>query len=199
MIGSLASDINLARKQRAWTLRTRGKTYEQIAEALERERLGRVAVPTILQWLAEVRGEIRSDLLGQALTDSVEQLEALRAGFSESWDAWEKSKEADRLLREKEITPEGPAPALPGEAPQPVARARGRKETVHELRDQCGDPRYLSEARAHLADIRKIVGMEPPERKEIALHMGSPKEKLLARIAEMASRRENGKAMEVEI
>ena len=69
-----------------------------------------------------------------------EQISQLAHMADESYQAWERSKEASKLVRQKDN--------------------HNGVETTKEAREQDGDPRYLSETRKALEDIRKIVGAD---------------------------------------
>lgn len=78
----------------------------------------------------------------------VEQTESLLHIFGESMRAWERSKENGVSETVKDIEfGEGKIPAI-------------EKSTT--TKGQCGDPRFLAEARAALEDIRDIWGANAP-------------------------------------
>lgn len=159
MAGHPAKYVSRRREVLAWRLRCRGKSLEQISEALAANELGKVSLAGVCKIIQRAERRSLRKLDRSIVIRRAQQVGSLDQMHDELWDAWERSKEAARLIREKETRDDhAPLPA-PGEAPAMAARRPGRKETVHELRDQLGDRGYLAEARAALADIREMLGM----------------------------------------
>lgn len=160
----------LTRENRAWELRIKGHTHREIAEKFGAEGLGTPTRRAIGQMLDRAAARILARM-GQTIgQEYARQLSALWLIYDEAMKAWERSKEDDRMLRER--TKQAAAPILPGGrrglAPDP------EKETVQQLRPQVGDPRYLSEARAALADLRKLLQLEGPQRLQVGGLAGAP-------------------------
>jgi hypothetical protein len=160
----------LAREERAWELRIQGHTRREIVERFQSEGLGTVTRPAVTHMLKRAAARILARM-GETVGEEIaRQLSALWHIYDEAMKAWERSKEDDRMLRER--TKQGAAPILPGGrrgiAPDP------EKETVQQLRPQVGDPRYLAEARAALADLRKLLQLEGPQRLQVGGLPGAP-------------------------
>jgi predicted transcriptional regulator len=130
---------------RAWDLRQRGWTQERIAQELGLER------SSISRILSRLDQRFRATMREQVGELKSEQTAILRHIVAESMDAWERSKESAKSVT---VKTEG----------QGAAEGKGKGSTVQQVKDQDGDTVYLDEARAALADIRKIWGADAPAR-----------------------------------
>lgn len=125
-------------RRRAWELRIRGATIRQIAKSLGKSSTR----------IHELLGKEREAVLRQAtrhaeryLADQVGQLEQ---AASEAFEAWERSKrDAETITETRES--EG-------------AAAAGKTRSVIKVEGRAGDPRFLAEWRAAMADLREVLG-----------------------------------------
>src|SRR5262249_36475761 len=89
------------------------------------------------------------------------QTNALMHIYREAMDAWERSKQASKVMTR---TLEGKGEGAEGQG----GRVR--------IKDQDGDPRYRDTAKSTLADIRKIWGVEAPKETRLTGKDGGPME-----------------------
>jgi predicted transcriptional regulator len=150
----LAATAVQEREHRAWTLRGQGWTHERIAKEIE---ISRTAVTMMLQRLEKESRDRVPDLIAEQKTYQIRTLEYI---VSEALQSWERSK-SPKTKTEKT-----------------TSKGRGRigsaSETVVQTEEQFGDSRALAEARAALADIRQILGLNAPVKAEIGGFDGSP-------------------------
>lgn len=126
-----------------------GKTYREVAaehgvksHTNIIEIVRRVKNWLIPQWADDIRGI------------KAQQTQSLLHIFGEAMKAWEKSKEQAVTVRRKGVSLESDTKA--GAISLPAV------ETTETTVWQCGDPRFLSEARAALREIREIWGANAP-------------------------------------
>lgn len=124
------------REVEAWDLSSQGWTHKRIAEKLQVDR------STVTKILQRVSTKAAQNMLDEAIIEKMRQVELLRFVIDESLQAWERSKEAAKVATKK-------------------TSDKG-EEITQQAKEQDGDPRYLSEARAAMADIRKILGLDHP-------------------------------------
>ncbi|MGO9798728.1 MAG: hypothetical protein ACLPQ0_04630 [Candidatus Binatus sp.] len=143
-----ARDLEL----RIWTLLSEGKTPSAIAREVG------IARPSVHRIIRRVEARYN-----QAIGATVERLKArqartLWAVVDEAVEAWERSKQPVRRVK-RESGRRGPARGgSRGE------RGDGRTDlTRTQVESRVGDPRYLTEAREALADIRKLYGLDAPK------------------------------------
>jgi DNA-binding CsgD family transcriptional regulator len=148
-----ARDLEL----RIWTLLSDGKTPSAIARDVG---IARQSVHRIIR-----RVERKYN---QAIGATVERLKArqartLWAVVDEATDAWERSKQPARRIR-KETGRPGGSRSGDSRGGGRGGRSDGRTDlTRTEVQSRVGDPRYLTEAREALADLRKLYGLDAPK------------------------------------
>ena len=140
-----------ARESRAWELRVREWDEQAIADQLERDGLGRVTQQAVSKMLRRVEARELKRLSERVEGWKLFQSEALLLVYREAIAAWERSKEPHKCITRKVATNDlGAMDPVPG---API---------VMTVRDSAGDPRHLAEARAALADLRKLWGLDAP-------------------------------------
>jgi len=145
------SSIVRAREELAWELSVKGWREQAIADELDRAGLGRVTQQAVSKMLRRVDKRVLSKLEDRVERRKVWLSDALLFIYGEAMAAWEKSKEPDKSIRRRVRTNElGALDPVPGEV------------MVLTVTDSDGDPRYLAEARAALADQRKLWGLDAP-------------------------------------
>jgi hypothetical protein len=153
----LTKALVLDRRARAWHLLTIERlTQDEIARRLRDEGLGPITQQGVSKILERCYADYRARHRVSIDRETDRQLAALDHQYGEAMREWAKSKEAATLLRQRESR-DGAAAAAGGE---PAAPRRPDVETTKEVRGQCGDPRYLAEARRTLEDVRKILGLD---------------------------------------
>lgn len=155
------------REARAWYWRLHGLSWNATAAQLAKEGLGKgpdcrtpVSRSAVQCMIARVRARLQFDTREE--TDR--QIEALNLIIGESLDAWDRSKEDFKRIMEKTVAAESPPLPASGAIPTLPPTRPGRKESVMEVEQQCGDVRYLEQARRALADIRSILGIKASEK-----------------------------------
>jgi DNA-binding CsgD family transcriptional regulator len=132
---------------RIWTLLSEGKTPSAIARTVG---IARQSVHRIIR-----RVEAKYN---QAIASTVERLKArqartLWAVVDEAVEAWERSKQPMRRVRKESGRP----------GPGNSRRGARTDLTRTDVQSRVGDPRYLTEAREALADLRKLYGLDAPK------------------------------------
>jgi len=138
--GGVPPEIIATREKSIWELRQKGYTHQRIADEVGLERS---AVTKILQRLSARVVEKLDGLAKEQLTTQIDRLEFIA---DEMFQAWQKSKEAQKSVSKK--------------------TGSGGEQLTIQTEDQDGNIRYLVEARAAMADIRKILGLDAPLRQE---------------------------------
>ena len=139
---------------RIWTLLSEGKTPSAIARDVG---IARQSVHRIIR-----RVEAKYN---QAIGATVERLRArqartLWAVVDEATDAWERSKQPARRVR-KETGRSGNSRS--GDSRNGDRNGAYTDLTRTEVQSRVGDPRFLTEAREALADLRKLYGLDAPK------------------------------------
>lgn len=158
-----------AREQRAIALAVQGWTQHDIARDL---RVSQAAVSKIL---ARADARALPALIDHVERQKVRQTQRLEYLFAELMRAWDQSK-ADATRRRQRKSEPG-----------------GGDRGVHTIAEvtvetQYGDPRYMEEMRKVLADLRKLWGIDAPQRLDVRAtrspfdQLSEPE--LLARLAE---------------
>jgi hypothetical protein len=147
----VSATVSRAREELAWELRVKGMREQQIADELDRACLGRVTRQAVSAMLIRVEARALKGLSKQVEGYKLRQSEALWLIYAEAMAAWEKSKEPDKSITRKVATN-----ALGAMEPA------GGEPITMTVRDSDGDPRHLAEARAALADLRKLWGLDAP-------------------------------------
>jgi hypothetical protein len=149
--------ITRQREARAWELRQQGWSLRRIAAEIG---LGHSGVFAILR---RVEKRVLAKLNADVEAEKARQFAVLDHILDEALQAWERSREPDKSITRKVGTNAlGAMDPVPGE---PVLLTS---------RDSDGDPRYLSEARSALADLRKLWGLDAPNKHELAGKDGAP-------------------------
>lgn len=115
-------------------LQAAGYTQRQISEQTG------LRVRTIRRWLARHNAKVIASAEKRLWNIKARMIEQLQHAQSEAMRAWERSK-------------------LDAETLEETTDARGGS-SKHTLKGQTGNPAYLAEARAAMADLRKILRME---------------------------------------
>lgn len=160
--------VTAEQERRAWDLRQKCWTERRIADELN------IAESTVSRMLARVNKRLAKSFEDRAAEIKAEQTAQLEYIAEEAMRQWEAS-EGEIVVRRESVKRE----AVYGEDKkprvlrdtdggvirtgdgQPVAEMVEVERTDSaEYRQQLGDPRYLGEARAAKADIRKIWGLD---------------------------------------
>ncbi len=149
--GGEPSDIHLA-WYRAWSCE-----YRSISDIARDAGVGRSAcheaVHRVKEWMKLYTFENILDFRHR-------QTETLQVVIREALEAWKKSKEIGVTEEFESVTVDGDDPdGFPRDA------IKTKRKEVH----QCGGAGYLAEARAAMADIRDIWGVDMP--KKLAIEM----------------------------
>jgi hypothetical protein len=123
-----------------------GRTQHQIAEALS------ISQPAVSKIARRVEERLLADLAYKAERQRARQTLRLEHIYGHAMQAWQDSKQEGLRRRQRKTEHDG-----------------GAGTTVAELvsENRHGDPCYLDEARKALADMRKLWGIDAPERVSI--------------------------------
>lgn len=173
-------EVTRRREELAWDLRLRGYKLAEIADRVAADGLGAMTPQAVHAALARTERRVLAGLTDRATNEKVRQLAALNVLYDEAMQAWERSKEPARSARSK-VTQGPAAPADPpaGDAAEgAVARQRPaddrRTEMAQEVRERDGNPAFLAEARAALADLRRLLGLDAPRQVRMGGSPGAP-------------------------
>ena len=144
----IPKQILLARRMKAWELRLRGYTYERIAKELG---ISSAAVCKIMQRLTKKYAERHTADIDRVKADQVAAHEEVAF---EAFQAWERSKEAAKIFREKKAVDSN-------------GQSFGVSERTMESRNQDGDPQYLQVYMKAKENIRKIIGADAPIKSDV--------------------------------
>ena len=137
----------LRRRNEAWDLRCSGWTQERIAAQLG---VSQATIHRDLKWAAE---RALGDLTEKVKQTKLEQVGQLERIVDESLQSWQASKNPEKMVsqrkRQAQSQVQGQAVDMPVEINTRVT-------------EQVGDRAFLSEARAAMSDIRKILGADAP-------------------------------------
>lgn len=140
------------REARAWELSVRGKSCRQIAAILIAEGHGPITFQAVSHMLIRI-GRRESAQLAEKVADyKAKQARLLEFLASESLDAWDGSKLPSVERRVKTVTIKARHGADQVDLPA--------REVTRTTRWRDGDPRFLAEARAAAADIRRMLGLD---------------------------------------
>ena len=135
-------DTVIERELSAWMMRAQGLGFREIGK-----RLG-VSHTTAHNYCTRAKAKLVDHFAVKAEHIVLEQLAGLQHIYRQALKGWRNSLE-DEVVHEEGVTGQG------------VVDKRKTK-------GQAGDPRFLSEGRAALADIRRLVpGVEQPHKVEI--------------------------------
>lgn len=168
--------LSLERRKKAWDLRVKNYTYDEIAKELG---ISETAVAKILN---KVTKKYFDDHLADVEKVKSEQIAQHEHIAKEAYRAWERSKEVAKTIRKENSTANGQALGL-------------GKQTV-EARDQDGDPRYLAEYMKAKDHIRKIIGADAPIKSEFTgkLDTGEARNRLNEKLNKILESREDSGA-----
>ncbi len=139
----LSKEAKLELKQKAWEMHKQFKSSDEIAKALD------MKPGAVRQMLSRLNKDFRKRFEDDIDEIKFEQIAKLEHIAREAFDAWERSKEVSKTIRQKKMVGD-------------PAKISGITEQTNEARDQDGDPRYLKTAMEAMADIRKIIGADSP-------------------------------------
>jgi DNA-binding CsgD family transcriptional regulator len=139
-----ARDLEL----RIWTLLSQGKTPTAIAREVG------IARQSVHRIIRRVESRYNESITATVSEMRARQARVLEATVDEALDAWERSKQPFRAIRKKVARAAGTASCESGDSVEQV-------ETEIEM--QVGDVRFLAEARAALADLRRLFGLDAPK------------------------------------
>jgi hypothetical protein len=162
--GSKARSLRGAAKQantrsrglelRIWALLSEGKTPSAIARDVG---IARQSVHRIIRRVEAKYNQAIASSVGRL---KARQARALEAVLDEALDAWERSKHPARRVRKETGHPSSSR----ADDSRSGERSRARTDlTRTEVQSRVGDPRFLTEARQALADIRKLYGLDAPK------------------------------------
>ncbi len=150
---------------RIWTLLSEGKTPSKIAREVG------IARQSVHRIIRRVEAKYNQAIASRVVRLKARQARALEAVLVEALDAWERSKGPARRVR-KETGHPGPGDSPRGKRSSDLrsgkrtgdSRTGARTDlTRTEVESRVGDPRFLTEARQALADMRKLYGLDAPE------------------------------------
>ncbi len=170
----LTAQITREREILAWTLRIKGKREPAIALMIEEAGLGKVTQQAVSAMLLRVEARALQQMKEQVEGVKARQTDALLLIYDEAMMAWERSKTANKSITKRIDT----------RAAKEEGGATGSEQVTTHIEDQDGDPRFLDQARAALADIRKIWGIDAPQRHRHGGDEGAPPIRVEAKAAE---------------
>jgi hypothetical protein len=123
-----------------------GCTQQQIAETVG------ISQPAVSKMVRRIEDKLTADLSYKAERQRARQTLRLEHIYGQAMHAWQDSKQEGLRRRQRKTEHDG-----------------GPGSTVAELisENRHGDPRYLDEARKALTDLRKLWGVDAPERVSI--------------------------------
>lgn len=144
--------LTKAREARAWELSVRCKTTRQIAAILIEEGLGPITQQAVSLMLVRVGQRETAKLTEEVSAYKAKQAKLLEFLASESLDAWDRSMNPATERRVETVTIKARHGADQVDLPA--------KKVTRTTRWRDGDPRFLAEARAAAADIRRMLGLD---------------------------------------
>ena len=147
------------REELAWELSAQGLSERKIALELEKAGLERITQQGVSAMLIRVEARALKEMAERVGGLKAKQTQALWHIYQEAMDAWRRSQQSA-----KSVTKHLDGGAVPpaGESGRPALG--GGERVTTQIRDQDGDPRFLDQARAALADLRKIWGLDAPHK-----------------------------------
>lgn len=140
----------------------RGYSYTEIRrEVMTRLNLASYSLSTVCKDVNTLLGEwrkFRIDNLDYALQLELQRIDDL---IKEAWEAWEKSKTdgVEKTSKQRGV----PVADDEGEESVTTVSMEQTQKEVH----PCGDPRYLELINKLLVERRKLLGLYPPEKREL--------------------------------
>src|SRR3972149_847519 len=157
--GGVPRETLREREARVWDLSSKMWTQERIAQELNLER------STISKMLKRLNERALKTVTDEVLAEKAQQVRQLKAVADEAMQAWERSKDSRKGVVKKSSAG--------------TSFRKGGDEVTTTVQDQDGDPRYLETAMKALADIRKILGLDSPEKYEKILNPETEARELL--------------------
>lgn len=154
MPGNVSKEVTRERERRAWELRQACWTQERIAGDLGVDR------STISKMLARIDRRLLKQVEAAVFAMKVAEDARLEFIIDEAMQAWQRSKSPAVAKR---VTKTKAGEKDPGETEGEGKHGGRSQETVSQAA-QCGDARYLVEARAAMADRRKLWGLDAPQK-----------------------------------
>jgi hypothetical protein len=139
------------RQHRAWQLSVEGFSEREIAPKLEAEGLGRVSHQAVHKMLKVVWAERQQVFMKEAWDQKARQADMLMGLYREAMAAWERSKKGQKGITKKDGAGDG--------------ASSGATVTIKE---SPGDPRFLKQAQECLAEVRKIWGLDAPQKVDMS-------------------------------
>jgi len=142
-----ARDLEL----RIWSLLSEGKTPSAIARTVG------IARQSVHRIIRRVEARYHKQIAASVGALKARQARTLEAVVDEALDAWERSKQPARRVRKETGRPG------PGNSRSDSVDGATTDLTRTEVHSRVGDPRFLTEAREALADLRKLYGLDVPK------------------------------------
>lgn len=154
-------EVTREREREAWRMRVQDlMTHDEIAAKLNVDR------STVGKMLKRMRTKFEGTTQEEVEQFRMEQLETLQMMAAEALNAWRRSLQSEKSVTKKK--------GSGGEDDEGSGGGRGGEVTITNVRDSDGDPRFLAEARAAMADIRKIMGVDAPMKTESTVTGSGP-------------------------
>lgn len=144
--------VTRAREAMAWDLNVRGKTCREIAAILIEQGLGPITFQAVSHMLIRVGNRHTAELTEKVSTYKAKQAELLDLLIDEALKGLGGEGLPERERRVRTVTIKARRGADEINLPA--------KEVTRTTRWRDGDPRFLAEARAAAADIRKLFGLD---------------------------------------
>lgn len=181
---SASDQTRIANEQRAWALRQRGWTQQRIADDIG------VDQGTICRWLDKIERRELARLSKNVEAMKVRQTGVLESILDETLQAWERSKKPKR----KGTTRTASGRPILGTDGHPIATTDETK--VSEAIERDGEPAFLDRALIALRDLRRLWGIDAPERRQEESGGGFTVADLAARLRANAARHDEVRAKE---
>lgn len=169
-------EVTRENERRAWELRRQLWTEQRIADEIG------VDVSTVSRMLRRIEVRYSREFAETLERVKGEQTAQLQYLADEALQGWERSKcnaESLRTIKE-DISLKG-TEETQGDDGQPVRVKKAvvpasKTTTTFTSEGQAGEPKFLSEARGALSDIRDIWGIEAPKRSNVSISAVSDEE-----------------------
>jgi hypothetical protein len=137
MPGGVPPEVVREREVKAWALRQRGWTEARIAAEIGVSQMG------VSKILARLERRAYAQLSKRIARSKARQTLQLEHLLDEAVQAWERSKQPSSTVKK--------------------TRGAGCSRTEKTIKENVGDPAFLAQARAILAQLGAIWGMEPAD------------------------------------
>lgn len=135
------------------------------AEVMKRLDLKTYSTATVQSDIKTILEELQEQRLDNAEYALQLEIERINHTCQELWDQWEKSKESYvKTMKKRKGVPQFGDEG----GKTKTTQIETRETTVVGL----GDVRYISEIRAQLQELRKLLGLYAPEKKEVSGELG---------------------------